>query len=162
MRVTPEVITSRFGPTNRRKLSAPGFRTFLAIADLWKLTEVQCLLVVGYPTRRTYHNWRKRAGEHRAFTLNVDTLTRISAVLGIHQRLGILFSAERAGIKWLRTPNSVIIFGASPPLDLVTCGTLDGLLTVCQFLDGVLGDHLRTSGPDWVFMPYEDAEIVIR
>jgi hypothetical protein len=35
----------------------------------------------GYPSRSTYHNWCKQAREHGAFTLDVDVLTRISAVL---------------------------------------------------------------------------------
>src|SRR5260370_24371706 len=80
---------SRFAPANRRRLSAPALRTFLAIADLWGLTEEQRLLILGYPSRSTYHNWCKQAREHGAFTLDVDVLTRISAVLGIHQGLGI-------------------------------------------------------------------------
>src|ERR1700722_17777631 len=82
---------SRFAPANRRRLSAPALRTFLAIADLWGLTEEQRLLILGYPSRSTYHSWCKQAREHGAFTLDVDVLTRISAVLGIHQGLGILF-----------------------------------------------------------------------
>lgn len=81
----------RFAPANRKRLSAPALRTFLAIADLWGLTEEQRLLMLGYPSRSTYHNWAKQAREHGAFTLDVDTLTRISAVLGIHQALGVLF-----------------------------------------------------------------------
>src|SRR6201990_814808 len=80
---------SRFAPANRRRLSAPALRTFLAIADLWGLTEEQRLLILGYPSRSTYHSWCKQAREHGAFTLDVDVLTRISAVLGIHQGLGI-------------------------------------------------------------------------
>src|ERR1700684_4710573 len=96
----------RFAPANRRRLSAPALRTFLTIADLWGLTEAQRLLVLGYPSRSTYHNWCKQAREHGAFTLDVDVLTRISAVLGIHQALGILFSGERLGAEWLRTAHN--------------------------------------------------------
>lgn len=76
--------SSRFAPANRRRLSAPALRTFLAIADLWGLTEEQRLLVLGYPSRSTYQNWCKQAREHGAFTLDVDVLTRISAVFRIH------------------------------------------------------------------------------
>src|ERR1700742_3516951 len=79
---------SRFDPVNRRRLSAPGLRTFLAIADLWALTEEQRRLVLGYPSRSTYHNWCRQAREHGSITLDADVLTRISAVLGIHQPLG--------------------------------------------------------------------------
>jgi hypothetical protein len=153
--------SSQFSPHNRRRLSAPGFRTFLAIADLWKLTEAQRLLVLGYPARSTYNNWQKRAGEHRAFTLGVDALTRISAVLGIHQGLGILFSTEQLGVEWLRTPHNAVVFSRRPPLDLVTCGSLDGLLTVRRFLDGALGG-LQPSSIDEAFAPYEDSEIILR
>ena len=79
----------RFEPAARRRLRAPGMRTFLAIADLWRLSEEERRLVLGYPSRSTYHNWAKLAREGGEFTLDVDTLTRISAVLGIHQALGI-------------------------------------------------------------------------
>src|SRR5258708_8559030 len=81
---------SRFAPANRRRLSAPALRTFLAIADLWGLTDEQRLLILGYPSRSTYHNRGRQAPEHGAFPLHVDVLTRISAVLGIHQGLRVL------------------------------------------------------------------------
>src|SRR3546814_8333489 len=80
---------TRFDPANRRRLSAPALRTFLAIADLWRLTEEQRRLALGYPSRSTYHNWCRQARVHGAFTLDVDMLTRISAVLGIHQALAV-------------------------------------------------------------------------
>ncbi|TBA11932.1 DUF2384 domain-containing protein (plasmid) [Rhizobium ruizarguesonis] len=153
----------RFAPANRRKLSAPALRTFLAIADLWGLTEEQRLLVLGYPSRSTYHNWAKQAREHGAFTLDVDTLTRISALLGIHQALGVLFSDERAGVAWLRTPHQALVFSGHPPLDIVTNGTQDGLMTVRRFLDGARGGlYMQPNALDEAFTPYEDAYIVFR
>src|SRR5882724_10724058 len=101
----PQILREdRFAPTHRKRLSAPALRTFLAIADLWALTEEQRLLVLGYPSRSTYHNWCKQAREHGAFTFDLDVLTRISAVFGIHQALGILFPGERPGVDWLRSP----------------------------------------------------------
>src|SRR5688572_20042720 len=81
----------RFLPENRRRLSAPALRTFLAVADLWGLSEEERRLILGYPSRSTYHNWAKLAREHGAFTLDADVLTRISAVFGIHQALGVLY-----------------------------------------------------------------------
>src|ERR1700676_3309903 len=121
---------SRFAPANRRRLSAPALRTFLAIADLWGLTEEQRLLALGYPSRSTYHNWCKQAREHGAFTLDVDVLTRISVVFGIHQALGILFPRERLGVDWLRSPHRAVVFGGGPPLDLVSSGFRGGVLFV--------------------------------
>jgi Protein of unknown function (DUF2384) len=154
---------SRFAPANRRRLSAPALRTFLTIADLWGLTEEQRLLVLGYPSRSTYHNWCKQAREHGTFTLDVDVLTRISALFGIHRALGILFPAERAGVAWLRGPHNAIVFGGRPPLDLVTSGSQDGLLTVRRFLDGARGGiYMQPDSIDEAFTPYDDAEIVFR
>ena len=159
----PRLDTSRFAPANRRRLSAPALRTFLAIADLWGLTEEQRLLILGYPSRSTYHNWCKQAREHGAFTLDVDVLTRISAVFGIHQALGILFPQERLGVDWLRSPHHEIVFGGHPPLDLITNGSQDGLLLVRRFLDGARGGlYMPPNTIDEAFTPYDDTEIVFR
>ena len=123
----------------------------------------QRLLALGYPSRSTYHNWCKQAREHGAFTLDVDVLTRISAVLGIHQGLGILFPTEQLGVAWLRTPHSAVVFGGRPPLDLVTSGAQDGLLTVRRFLDGARGGlYMQPNAIDEAFAPCDDTEIVFR
>jgi hypothetical protein len=154
---------SRFAPANRKRLSPAALRTFLAIADLWGLTEEQRLLVLGYPSRSTYHNWCKQAREHGAFTLDVDVLTRISAVLGIHQALAILFSTERLGVDWLRSAHNAVVFGGRPPLDLITSGSQDGLLSVRRFLDGARGGlYMQPNKIDEAFTPYSDTEIVFR
>jgi hypothetical protein len=152
----------RLAPANRRRLSAPALRTFLAIADLWGLTEEQRLLVLGYPSRSTSYNCCKRAREHGAFTLDVDTLTRISAVFGIHQALGILFPQERLSVDWLRSPRNEVIFGGHPPLDLITIGSQDGLLSVRRFLDGARGGlYMQPNTIDEAFTPYDDTEICL-
>src|ERR1700757_2995061 len=91
---------SRFAPANRRRLSAPGLRTFLAIADLWGLSEKERRLVLGLPSRSTYHQWAKLAREHGELTLSVDVLLRISCVLGIYQALGVLYADESKGVEW--------------------------------------------------------------
>jgi hypothetical protein len=154
---------SRFEPATRRRLSAPSFRTFLTIADLWRLGEEERRLVLGYPSRSTYHNWAKLAREHRDFTLDVDTLTRISAMLGIHQALGILYDTEQEGVDWLRTPHASTVFGGNPPIALVTSGSQDNLLTVRRFLDAARGGlYMEPNAVDAAFAPYEDTDIVFR
>lgn len=158
-----QIDVARFAPANRRRLSPPALRTFLAIADLWGLTEEQRRLVLGYPSRSTYHNWCKQAREHGAFTLDFDVLMRISAMLGIHQALGILFAEERLGVDWLRTPHNATVFGGQSPLALATSGTQDGLLTVRRFLDGARGGlYMQPNAIDEAFTPYDETEIVFR
>ncbi len=160
----PSILdASRFAPDNRRRLSAPGLRTFLAIADLWLLSEEQRRLVLGYPSRSTFHNWARLARTHGEFTLDVDTLARISAVLGIHQALGILFGTEAEGLAWLRGPHAATVFGGRPPLALLTSGSLDALLTVRRFLDAARGGiYTQPNAADRDFAPYGDADIVFR
>jgi len=158
-----QIDVARFAPANRRRLSPPALRTFLAIADLWGLTEEQRRLMLGYPSRSTYHNWCKQAREHGAFTLDVDVLMRISAMLGIHQALGILFAEERLGVDWLRAPHHATVFGGQSPLALATSGTQDGLLTVRRFLDGARGGlYMQPNAIDEAFTPYDESEIVFR
>jgi Protein of unknown function (DUF2384) len=153
----------RFDPVNRRRLSAPGLRTFLRIADHWGLNEQQRLLILGYPFRSRYNSWCKQVQQQKQLTLNVDVLMRISTVLGIYQGLRVLYTDEQHAVDWLRTPHKAIIFGGYPPLDLVTCGTQDGLLTVRRFLDSADGGHYMPPGkPDAGFLGYDDADIVVR
>lgn len=152
----------RFAPVNRKRLSAPALRTFLAIADLWGLSEEERRLVLGYPSRSTYHSWAKQAREHGEITLDVDVLTRISAVFGIHQALGVLFATEREGLAWLRGPHQAQVFGGQPPLRLVTSGSQDGLLTVRRFLDAARGGlYMAPNAADAAFEPYSEADLLI-
>ena len=43
----PRLDPNRFWPETRKRLSAPGLRTLLAIADLWHLTRAERLMVLG-------------------------------------------------------------------------------------------------------------------
>ncbi|MFC4626246.1 antitoxin Xre/MbcA/ParS toxin-binding domain-containing protein [Daeguia caeni] len=158
----PDMLdVGRFAPAVRRRLSAPGLRTFLAIADLWGLDEQQRRLVLGLPSRSTYYNWIKAVREHRAITLDVDVLLRLSAVLGIHQALGVLYPDEGKAISWLNTPNQAMPFAGQPPLRLVTSGTQDGLLTVRRFLDAARGGiYMSPNELDREFLPYSDDDVI--
>jgi hypothetical protein len=159
----PRLDPDRFASARRRRLSGPGLRTFLAIADLWGLTEGQRLLVLGLPSRSTYYNWVKAVRQHRDITLDVDVLTRISAVLGIHQALGVLHGDENAGVAWLRTPHHATVFGGRTPLEFVTSGTQDGLMIVRRFLDAARGGfYMPPNELDQEFRPYTDADVVFR
>jgi len=152
----------QFHPANRRRLSALGLRTFLRIADLWGLTEHQRLVVIGYPYRSRYTRWCEQAHRQKQLTLSVDVLTRISAVLGIHQALQILHTDEAHAIEWLRTPCGAIVFGGHQPLELLTSGTQDSLLTVRRFLDSSCeGCSIFPTEFDAGFSGYDDGDIIV-
>jgi hypothetical protein len=152
---------ARFTPANRRALSGPGLRAFVAIADRWGLAEADRIMILGLPAHSTYYGWVKAARRHRDITLPVDVLLRISAVLGIHQALRILFQTEPEGIDWLRGPHAALVFGGRPPIDLVTSGTQDGLLTVRRFLDAARGGlYMPPNAADTDFRPLTNDDIV--
>jgi hypothetical protein len=153
---------SAFAPINRKRLSGPGLRTFLAIADLWGLGEEQRRIILGYPSRSTYHNWVRAVREHRDISLDLDVLTRISTILGIHQALQVLHGTEADGVAWLRGPHNATIFGGQPPLNMLTGGSQDGLLTVRRFLDAARGGlFMAPNAVDEGFSAYTDEDIVV-
>lgn len=159
---TGALDAARFAPANRRRLSAPALRTFLVIADRWGLTEEQRRLVLGYPSRSTFHNWARLARMQQPITLDVDTLTRLSAVLGIHQALGVLFDGDADGVAWLKGPHNAPLFGGQPPLALVASGAQDSLMAVRRFLDAARGGlYMAPNALDAGFEGYADSDIVI-
>lgn len=152
---------ARFAPANRRRLSGASLRTFLVIANYWELTGEQRRLILGYPARSTYQGWVKKAREHRDFTLSVDVLMRISAILGIHIGLRTLFDEEQESVAWLRRPHDAQAFGGAAPIDLITCGFQDVLLTVRRFVDAARGGlYMSPSSAERDWPPYDDSEII--
>lgn len=123
----------------RRRLSAPGLRTFVRIAERWGLSEEERLRVLGRPGRSTYHVWISKAREERELTLPFDALLRISAVLGIHKAIGIIFARRDEAALWLRSPNAGILFGGQRPVDLLTSGSQDHLMLLRRHLDAWRG-----------------------
>jgi len=133
--VSPET----FNAESRGRLSGPGLRTFLNIATLWQLSERERILAIGSPARSTYHNWVSKAQAGQNVSLPLDTLIRISAILGIHKDLQILFGDPQRGVQWLRAENAAPLFGGQRPMDLILSGAQIGMLEVRRFLDSWRG-----------------------
>jgi len=149
------------GIAERRRVSGPGLRTFLAVADLWGLTEKEQLRILGSPSRSTCHGWAKAAREYRDITLDLNTLLRISACLGIYQALRVLHAREAESLAWLRGPHQATVFAGHAPIDVMTRGSQEDILTVRRFLDAALGGfHMPPGGLDVEFEPCRDDDIV--
>jgi uncharacterized protein (DUF2384 family) len=150
-----ELDPQRFSRENRRRMSGPGLRTFLAIAEKWSLTEEQRRLALGGPSPRSYRNWCRKAREHQDLTLSLDVLTRISLVLCIHQFLGILFAGEREAQDWLATPHDAPSFVGRAPIDLIA-GAQEGLMLTYSFLCAAgEGLYMSPNAADEDFVPYD-------
>ena len=155
--------TDRFATATRKRLSAPALRTFLAIADFWGLNEEQRLLVLGYPSRSTYHNWAKQAREHGVFTLDVDTLDSNLCRAWYSSGARDPISQRTGGCRVAPDAALCARFRRHPPLDILTNGTQDGLMTVRRFLDAARGGvYMQPNTLDEAFTPYDDGDIVFR
>src|SRR5947209_1229334 len=124
----------RRDPKVRRQMSGPAMRTFLNVADAWKLTNEEQRALLGWPPESTFFKYK--AGQ--VTILPYDMLMRISLVLGIYKDLQILYPEPDLADRWVRLPNSNPLFGGKPALVLMLEGT-DGLFQVRRLLDGLRG-----------------------
>lgn len=144
----------------RRRVSGPGLRTFLAIADRYGISTKDRMSLLGEPSSSTYHEWVRKARTEEALSLPFDTLTRISAVLGIHKALGILFPVEAEAMVWLKGPHQGEAFGGQAPLTLMVDGGFDGLMIVRRYLDNWRGGLRGGPGAQGQFSPVREEDIV--
>ena len=145
---------------DRARLSGPGMRAFREIARSWGLGEATQIALLGEPGRSTFHQWAKKAREGVSVTLPLDTLTRISAVLGIHKALAILFEDEAQAMIWLRGAHRGTAFAGASPIEYMISGGLDGLMTVRRYLDAWRGGAMGFGARPEDFEPVTEDDIV--
>lgn len=145
---------------DRARTSGPGLRAFRAIADRMGLSEAQRIAILGDPGRSTYHKWMKAAREHEAVTLPLDTLLRVSAVLGIYKALAILFEEENQSLQWLKGAHQGTVFAGAAPIDYMVDGGHDGLMTVRRYLDAWRGGNVGHGAPEAEFDVVTEDDLV--
>lgn len=110
-------------------------RTCLRIFEAWRLTAEQGRAILGLP-RQTWYRWRQNPSSAR---LDVNTLERISYVLGIFKALQILLPDQGAADSWLNRPNDAQLFGGMRPVERLASGKVADLYEVRRFVDGMRG-----------------------
>jgi hypothetical protein len=148
------------GTEDRKRVSGPGLRAFRAIADQWGLAERERIAVLGEPARSTYHQWMRKARDREAVTLPLDTLLRISGLLGIHKAAAILFRDRAQALVWLRGAHRGTVFQGAAPLTFMVDGAQDGILTVRRYLDAWRGGHVGHGAAEGDFVPVGEDDIV--
>jgi hypothetical protein len=142
------------------RLSGPGLRSFLAIADAWGLSERERLGALGEPPRSTYYQWVRKARAHGALSLPFDTLLRLSAIIGVYKALAILFQEQSQAMEWLKGPHAGTVFRGAPPLVFIVEGALDGIMAVRRYLDAWRGGDVGTGALEGSFEPVGEDDIV--
>ena len=123
----------RAGAPARVRRDAVALKTFFRLAAEWELTTDEQLVLLGRPGRSTFYRWKSQAPT----ALSVDTLERISLLLGIYKALGILFPSPALATGWLRRANEA--FGGRTALQAMLGGRMDDLYQVRRHLDAWRG-----------------------
>jgi hypothetical protein len=119
----------------RADLSPAALEAFLSLSTYWRLTAKQSIALLGEGSERTW--FRIKAGEWDG-VLSQDSLTRVSALVGIYKGLHLLFSDTLAD-DWVRRENSGPLFkGASPLAHMITAG-IPAMLQTRGHVDALRG-----------------------
>ena len=123
--------------SSRRRLTRPALRSFFGIARAWGLTTDEQLSLLGLESRSTLNRWRR--GE--VHTLTRDALERISYVVGIYRAINILLPFPERAHRWVRSPNSVALFGGRSALERMLSGHVGDLYVVRRYLDSQIAGY---------------------
>lgn len=118
------------------QMSRAALQAFFGIAEDWRLTNEQQRILLGSPAESTFFKWKK----NKDGRLSLDTLDRVSYVMGIHKALRIIFGDIKAVQRWIHAPNDAPHFGGRTAIDLMTgSGHLEDLAMVRRYLDAERG-----------------------
>ena len=119
----------------RTRLTPAAVEGVVRLAEIWRLTSAEICALLGDVSERTW--FRMKKGEWSG-TLSQDTLTRVSALIGIFKGLRLLFS-EPLSNEWVRLPNKGPVYGGRRPLDAMIEGGIPKMLEVRRHIDALRG-----------------------
>ena len=143
MALAPRYPTSRYEPSplidlsarfERERLSRSAIKAFLNIMEKWGVRDEDARALLGGMSNGPFYEMKKNPNR----TLDADTLTRLSYLVGIFKALNIL-SSEALADAWIQRPNSNRIFGGQTPLAYMIKGGLPALQVVRGLLDARRG-----------------------
>ena len=110
-------------------------RTFFSIADAWKLSAAERMVLLGVRSRSTFHLWR----EGKSGALSTDTIERLSYLFGIYKALQILLPSPESADTWIRKRNDAPLFNGQSALERMLSGHVADLYEVRRYLDAQRG-----------------------
>jgi antitoxin Xre/MbcA/ParS-like protein len=118
----------------RERLSPSALKAFFNIIERWGVRDEDARALLGGVSNGPYYQWKKDPER----TLDTDTLTRISFLIGIFKALNITYG-EKLADEWMRLPNANRIFGGQAPLGFLLAGGLPAFQVVRRLLDARRG-----------------------
>jgi hypothetical protein len=143
MALAPRYPTSRYEPSplidlsarsERERLSRSAIKAFLNIMEKWGVRDEDARALLGGMSNGPFYEMKKNPNR----TLDADTLTRLSYLVGIFKALNILYS-EALADAWIQRPNANRIFGGQTPLAYMIKGGLPAMQVVRRLLDARRG-----------------------
>lgn len=143
MTVAPQYPTTRYEPSplidlslkdERERLSPSAIKAFFNIMARWDVRDEDARALLGGVSNGQFYELKK----HPQRTLDADTLTRISYLVGIFKALNVLYSKKLADV-WVQRPNTNPIFGGRTALDYMMKGGLPAMQTLRRLLDARRG-----------------------
>ncbi|HEY2528774.1 MAG TPA: antitoxin Xre-like helix-turn-helix domain-containing protein [Xanthobacteraceae bacterium] len=133
-RYEPSPLIDLSSKDERERLSPAAIKAFFNIAARWGMRDEQARALLGGVSNGQFYEMKKRPRR----TLDADTLTRISYLIGIFKALNILYSAKLADA-WVQRSNANPIFGGQTALAYMMRGGLPAMQTVRRLLDARRG-----------------------
>jgi hypothetical protein len=143
MALAPTYPATRYGPqpsvdlslkAERERLSPSAIKAFLNIMERWAVRDEDARVLVGGVSNGRFYEMKKKPRR----TLDADTLTRISCLIGIFKALNILYSQKLADA-WVTWANTNRIFDGRMPLAYIMAGGLPAMQVVRRLLDARRG-----------------------
>jgi hypothetical protein len=111
---------------------ASSLQVFFRLAELWRLSTDQQIVLLGSPARSTFFKWKKEGG-----TIGPDTRERISHLLSLFKSLVILLPKTESAELWIYQPNE--FFDGKTALDVMLEGRVADLYRVRAYADAQRG-----------------------
>jgi len=118
----------------RERLSPSAIKAFFNVMANWDVREGDARTLLGGVSHGQFYEMKNNPRR----TLDADTLTRISYLVGIFKALNILYSKKLADA-WIQRPNANPIFGGQAALAYMVKGGLPAMQTVRRLLDARRG-----------------------
>lgn len=134
---------TRYGPSplidfslknERDRLSPSAIKVFFNIMTKWSVRDEDARTLLGGVSNGQFYELKKNPNR----TLDADTLTRISFLIGIFKALNILYSTKLADA-WVQRPNTNPVFGGQTALAYMMKGGVPAMQTVRRLLDARRG-----------------------
>jgi hypothetical protein len=133
-RYEPSPLVDLSAKAERERLSPSAIKAFFNIMARWAVRDEDARALLGGVSNGQFYAMKKDPER----TLDADTLTRISYLVGIFKALNVLYS-EKLADAWVQRPNTNRIFAGATPLAYMLKGGLPSMQVVRRFLDARRG-----------------------